>query len=44
MQLVAARAALGEVTVDPAAAEIDRRTDAILEKRRWMLDHHRGNR
>jgi multiple sugar transport system substrate-binding protein len=44
MQLVAARAAHGEVTVDQAAAEIDRRTDAILEKRRWMLDHHRGNR
>lgn len=43
MQLVAARAAHGELTVDQAAAEIDRRTDAILEKRRWMLDHHRGN-
>lgn len=39
MQLVAARAAHGELTVDQAAAEIDRRADAILEKRRWMLDH-----
>lgn len=39
MQLVAAQAAHGELTVDQAAAEIDRRTDAILEKRRWMLDH-----
>lgn len=38
MQLVAARAAHGELTVDQAAAEIDRRTDAILAKRRWMLD------
>ncbi len=43
MQLVAARTAHGELTVDQAAAEIDRRTDTILEKRRWMLDHHRGN-
>ena len=25
--------------VDEAAAELDRRTDLILEKRRWMLDH-----
>ena len=38
MQLVAAQAAHGELTADQAAAEIDRRTDAILEKRRWMLD------
>ncbi len=42
MQLVAARAAHGELTVNQAAAELDRRTDAILEKRRWMLAHHRG--
>ncbi|HUW53411.1 MAG TPA: sugar ABC transporter substrate-binding protein [Rhodanobacter sp.] len=42
MQLVAARAAHGELTVDQAAAEIDRRADAILAKRRWMLDHHRS--
>ncbi|HEY1588657.1 MAG TPA: sugar ABC transporter substrate-binding protein [Rhodanobacter sp.] len=41
MQLVAAQAAHGELTVDQAAAEIDRRADAILEKRRWMLDHRR---
>lgn len=41
MQLIAARAAQGELTVDQAAAELDQRTDAILEKRRWMLDHHR---
>ncbi len=38
MQLVAAEAAHGQLTVDQAAAEIDRRADAILAKRRWMLD------
>ncbi len=44
MQLVAAQAAHGELTVDQAAAEMDRRADAILEKRRWMLDHAHGAR
>ncbi|HWU76055.1 MAG TPA: sugar ABC transporter substrate-binding protein [Rhodanobacter sp.] len=44
MQLVAAQAAHGELTVDQAAAEIDRRADAILEKRRWILDHPHGGR
>lgn len=44
MQLVAAQAAHGELTVNQAAAEIDRRTDAILEKRRWMLGHAHGAR
>ena len=39
MQLVAAQAVAGNITVDQAAAEIDRRADRILEKRRWMLDH-----
>ncbi len=42
MQLVAARAVAGDLTVDQAAAEIDRRTDRILEKRRWILDHSRA--
>lgn len=42
MQLVAARAVAGELTVDEAAAEIDRRADRILEKRRWILDHSRA--
>jgi len=28
----------GKLDVDGAAAELDRRTDLILEKRRWMLD------
>jgi len=45
MQLVAAQAAHGDITVDDAAAEIDRRADRLLEKRRWMLDHgHKGSR
>jgi multiple sugar transport system substrate-binding protein len=39
MQLIAAQAVAGELTIDQAAAEMDRRTDRILEKRRWMLDH-----
>lgn len=39
MQLVAAQAVAGELTVDQAAEEIDRRTDRILEKRRWVLEH-----
>lgn len=42
MQLVAAQAVAGELTVDEAAAEIDRRADRILEKRRWILDHSRA--
>lgn len=42
MQLVAAEAVAGRLTVDQAAAEIDRRADAILAKRRWVLDHARG--
>jgi multiple sugar transport system substrate-binding protein len=39
MQLVAAQAVHGDLSIDQAAAEIDRRTDLILEKRRWILDH-----
>lgn len=39
MQLVAAQASHGDLTVDEAAAEMDRRADRLLEKRRWMLDH-----
>ena len=42
MQLVAAEAVAGRLTIDQAAAEIDRRADAILEKRRWVMDHHRS--
>lgn len=39
MQQVAAQAAAGDLTIDEAAAEMDRRADRILEKRRWMLKH-----
>ena len=42
MQLVTAQAIAGELTVDQATAEMDRRTDRILEKRRWILDHARS--
>jgi multiple sugar transport system substrate-binding protein len=39
MKLVGEQMVRGRLTVDQAAAEMDRRVDAILEKRRWMLDH-----
>jgi len=38
MRLVAEQMVNDRLTVDQAAAELDRRADAILEKRRWMLD------
>ena len=38
MRLVAEQMVNGRLTVDQAAVELDRRADAILEKRRWMLD------
>ncbi len=37
MRLVAERAVHGDLSVDAAAAELDARTDRILEKRRWLL-------
>ncbi|MFA6985560.1 MAG: sugar ABC transporter substrate-binding protein [Arenimonas sp.] len=36
--LVAEQMVDGKLDVDAAAAELDRRADLILEKRRWMLD------
>ena len=42
MRLVAEQMVNGRLTVDEAAAELDRRADAILEKRRWMLDRRGG--
>ena len=39
IKLVGEQLANGRVSVDEAAAELDRRADKILEKRRWMLDH-----
>ena len=41
MQTIAARAAWGELDVTQATALMDRKTDAILAKRRWMLAHGR---
>jgi multiple sugar transport system substrate-binding protein len=38
MRLVAEQMVNGRLTVEEAAAELDRRADAILEKRRWILD------
>lgn len=42
MQIVAERLVRGEFTVDAAAAEMDRRADRMLEKRRWMLGEGRA--
>ncbi|WP_082576296.1 sugar ABC transporter substrate-binding protein [Lysobacter sp. Root604] len=39
IKLVGEQLANRRLSVDEAAAELDRRTDKILEKRRWMLDH-----
>lgn len=44
MQKIAARAVAGKLTVDQATAEMDRRADAILAKRRWLLDQAGGQR
>jgi len=41
MQLVAEQAVLTGQGVDAAVTEIDRRVDAILGKRRWLLDRER---
>ena len=40
MRFVGELVANDRLTVDEAAAEMDRRADRILEKRRWMLEHH----
>ena len=37
IRLVAERIAHGEIGVDEAAGELDRRADRLLEKRRWLL-------
>ena len=38
LRLIGELVANGRIDVDTAAIEMDRRADAILEKRRWMLD------
>jgi len=42
MQIVAERMVRGEYAPAAAAAEIDRRADKLLEKRRWMLERGLG--
>ncbi|WP_240922531.1 sugar ABC transporter substrate-binding protein [Oleiagrimonas sp. C23AA] len=41
LRLVGEQLAHGQLNVDQAADELDRRADQILSKRRWMLDHGR---
>lgn len=42
MQVVADRTLRGEFTVKQAGAEIDKRADRLLEKRRWMMEKGRA--
>lgn len=42
MQIVAERMVRGEYTPEAAGAEIDRRADRLLEKRRWMIERGRA--
>ena len=42
MQIVAERMVRGEFTPRAAGAEIDRRADRLLEKRRWMIEQGRA--
>lgn len=42
MQIVAERLVRGQFTPETAAAEIDRRADRLLEKRRWMIEQGRA--
>lgn len=39
MQRIAAQTIAGDYDVEQATAELDRRVDRILAKRRWVLDH-----
>lgn len=41
MQQIAEQMVRGRLSVDEAATEMDRRADAILAKRRWLLDRGR---
>jgi len=41
LRIVGEQMVAGRYTVDEAAAELDRRADAILEKRRWMMDQRK---
>jgi len=41
MQTVAELAVRGRMTIDEAVAEMDKRADRLLEKRRWMMSRVR---
>lgn len=41
MRLMGERVVLGGTSIDEAVVTLDRRTDEILEKRRWMMDRGR---
>ncbi len=43
MRIVGEQLANDRLTVGQAAAELDRRADAILAKLRWMLDRASGH-
>lgn len=43
ISVVGERLAHGDLTVDRAARELDRRADAILSKRRWVLSREKRN-
>ena len=43
MKIVGEKAARGQLTVDQAADELDKRAAEILAKRRWMLDQHEAD-
>jgi multiple sugar transport system substrate-binding protein len=38
MRMAQERVVLGAATIDEAVVDLDRKADAILEKRRWMMD------
>jgi multiple sugar transport system substrate-binding protein len=38
MRMAQERVVLGAATIDQAVVDLDRKTDAILEKRRWMME------
>ena len=42
IRVVAERVVHGDLTVEEGVAELDRRTDLILQKRRWLLDRARA--
>jgi len=44
MRLAGERVVQGKQSVEDAVADLDRETDEILEKRRWMMDRERTDR